>query len=571
MSQLLALVWLKWTLVRNSLRSRKAVAGRAAAVVGALAGLALSLLMAAGVGAGAYFVSAQAGRAGLGGRQLSAGFAVLFFVFTMMFLMWALMPLALGGGSRFEPSRMLLYPVSLRRLFAFDFLSDLTSLASVFVVPSLFAVGGGVGGGGGNLGAGLWVACVSAAFGLSLSKLLSVGVGALMRARRTRGETLVALLGSVLGLLGVAAGMAGGLLTQLVPLAERHPGLLEGARWTPPGAAADALARGLFAGDLSALALSTLTLAAYAAACVLLAYRVARGTALGGGGGRGAKRAAPGGAAAGTAGACAAGYAGWQLPLVSQQFSALFEKELRYAMRNAQLRVIALMAVALTMLLRMGPAGSGGRRVWAYVPHAEGAGAVFSVIYIFMLVAPVSTNLFGYDGAGLAALVLSPVSRRTVLLAKNAAVTLVALLLAAAGVSAGGLIVGDLSPRVALFAALSFVTTAALSLPFGNWMSLQFPKRMKFGKGMSRSGVAGLLLVPLFFLLLVPPAAAIAAAHFAGSGAVKYVILAAFALLSLGFYALVLPRQGRQLERRELDILEAVTGRAGGEDEQIIG
>ena len=72
-------------------------------------------------------------------------------------------------------------------------------------------------------------------------------------------------------------------------------------------------------------------------------------------------------------------------------------------------------------------------------------------------------------------------------------------------------------------------------------------------------------------LLLVPPAASIAAAHFSGSGVVKYVILAAFALLSVGLYALVLPRQGRQLERRELDILEAVTGRAGGEEEQIIG
>lgn len=567
MSQLFALIWLKWTLVRNSLRSRKALAGRVAAVLGVLAGLALSLVMAAGVAAGAYLVSSHAARVGVDARQLSAGFAVLLFLFTVMFLMWALMPLALGGGSRFEPSRMLLYPVSLRRLFAFDFLSDLTSLTPVFVVPSLCALCVGAGLGRGRLWAGLAVAFASVAFGLSLAKLLSVGVGALMQARRTRGETLVALLGASLGLLGVASGMTGGLAGKLMPLVERHPGLLRAARWTPPGAAADALARGVFAGDLSALGLSTLTLAAYAAACVLLAYRVARRTALGaGGGGRGKRRAAPGGSPT-----AAAGYAGWHLPFASQQFSALFEKELRYAVRNAQLRVIALMAVALTVLLRMGPVGSGGRRVWAYVPHAEGAGAVFSVIYIFMLVAPVSTNLFGYEGAGMRALVLAPVARRTVLLAKNAAVTLVALLLGASGVTAGGLILGDLSPPVLLFALLSFVTTAALSLPFGNWLSMRFPKRVEFGKRMSRSGLAGLLLVPLFLLLLVPPAAAIAAAHFSGSDAVKYVILAAFALVSAGLYALALPRQGRQLERRELEILEAVTGRSGGEEEQIIG
>jgi hypothetical protein len=565
MSQLFALVWLKWRLVRNSLRSRRAVAGRLAAVVGVLAGLGLSLAAAVGVGAGAYFLSAHAAeRGGLGAREMNAGFAVLLFVFTLVFLMWALMPLALGGGSRFEPSRMLLYPVSLGRLFAFDFLSDLTSLTSVFVLPSLIALCVGVGLGRGNLLAGLAVAFAAAAFGLSFSKLLSVGVGALMRARRTRGETALAVVGAVLGLTGVLMG-------QLMPYLQRHSDSLGATRWTPPGAAADALARGLFAGDSGALAVSTLTLAAYAAVCFLLAYRVARRTALGAGGGKAKRKAAPPAESARDAGR-AEGYAGWHLPFVSQEFSALFEKEVRYALRNAQLRVIAVMAVALTMVLRLGPAGAGSGRMWpGLTPYAEGAGAVFSVVYIFMLVAPVSTNLFGYDGSGMRALVLSPVSRRTMLLAKNAAVNLIALLLVAVGVGVGGFFLGDLTARVLLFALLSFVTTAALFAPFGNWLSLQFPKRVQFGKRMNRSGVAGLMLVPLFFLLLLPPAASVAAAHFAGSHVVKYVILAAFALLSVGSYALMLPRQGRTLERRELEILEAVTGRGGGEDEQIIG
>jgi hypothetical protein len=563
MAQLFALVWLKWALLRNSLRSRRAVAGRVAAAVGVLLGLALSLLIALGVGAGAYFLSAHAGRMESGpGRAATGAYVVLLFIFTVAFTTWALMPVALGGGSRFEPTRMLLYPVSLGKLFAFDFLSDLTSLTSLFIVPALLALGVGVGLGRGSLWAGLAVSGVAIAFGLSLSKLLSVGVGALMRARRTRGETVLALLGAALGMTGV-------LLGQLMPLLERYSAQLEFARWTPPGAAAYGLARGLFAGDRVALAVSLLTLAAYAAVCVLLAYRVARRTALGaGGGGRAKKKSTPRRAARGEA------YAGWQLPLASPQFSALFEKEVRYALRNAQLRVIALMAVGLTVVLRMGPTGMVGSRPgpWGTVtPYADGVGAVFSVVYIFMLVSPLSTNLFGYDGAGMRTLVLSPVSRRTVLLAKNAAVTLVALLLVALGVLIGGLILGDLTPRTLLFAALTFVTTAALFTLFGNWLSLQFPKRVQFGKRMNRSGVAGLLLVPLFFLLLVPPAASVAAGHFAASHAVKYVILAAFALVSVLFYALVLPLQGRRLERRELEVLEAVTGRDGGEDGQIIG
>src|SRR5215210_3640070 len=60
MAQLFALVWLKWTLLRNSLRSRKAVAGRVAAALGVVLGLTLSLAVALGVGAGAYFLSAEA-------------------------------------------------------------------------------------------------------------------------------------------------------------------------------------------------------------------------------------------------------------------------------------------------------------------------------------------------------------------------------------------------------------------------------------------------------------------------------------------------------------------------------
>lgn len=570
MSQLLALAWLKWALFKNSMRSKRAVAGSIASTLGMLIALSLSLLGAFGVGSGAYVLASHAAGAATA-HQLNVGFAVLLLLFTIAFVMWALMPIVTGGGSRFEPARMLLYPVSLGKLFAFDLLSDLTSLTAVFVVPSLVALCVGVGLARGSLAASLAVAFAAVAFGLSLSKLLSAGVGALVQSRRTRGETVVALLGAVLGLSGAAFGMTGGLMGRLLPLIESHPGFLKGARLTPPGAAADALARGLFAGDRVALGVSILTLAAYSAACLLLAYRIARRTALGAGGGGGrVKRAAK--VAGAVPGKVEGGYAGWRLPFTSPEFSALFEKEMRYAARNAQLRVIAVMAVALTMLLRIGPAGVSGRRLWGgLTPYAEGSGTIFGVLYIFMLVAPVSTNLFGYDGSGMRALVLSPVSRKAMLLAKNAAGALISLLLVVAGVTVGGLVIGDLSPGVTLFALLTFVTSAALFAPVGNWLSIQFPKRVQFGKRMNRSGVAGLLLVPVFVLLILPPAVSIAAAHFAQSHAVKYVILAAFAILSAGLYALLLPVQARTLERRELDILEAVTGRGGGGDEQITG
>jgi hypothetical protein len=573
-SQLRALVWLKWRLFVNSMRSRRAAVGRAASAAGTLAGLAFSLVFAASLGVGAYFLSAPPAEGFDPVREpaLRVGYVFLFFVFTMAFMSWALMPLAVGGGSRFEPARMLLYPVSLRKLFAFDLLSDLTSLVSVFAVPTILALGVGAGLARGMLWAGLLVSLAAAAFGLAASKLAAFAVGSLMRARRTRGEMLLALLGAALG-------MTGALMGQLLPLAERYAPYLEAARWTPPGAASYGLAKGLLPGGVVELSLSLATLGLYAAVCLLLAYRFARRSALGLGGGGGKRAAAVKVSSPADAGRsdtrddARRGYAGWRLPLSSPQLSAVFEKELRYAVRNAQLRVIALMAIGLTIVLRMMPAGGtrSGKGFADFTPYAEGAGAVFSVLYIFTLVSPLSTNLFGFDGAGMRALVLAPAPRRLVLFGKNLAVFAVTATLLFAGVLAGGLFFRDLKPGALLFVALASLTYAPLFALFGNWLSLRYPKRVEFGKRMSRSGVAGLLVLPFFVAMLLPPALSVAAAHYLESGAVRYVILGAFAAISLSLYAPLLGRQGRALERLELDILEAVTGRGGEEEERIMG
>ncbi|HLM55527.1 MAG TPA: hypothetical protein VK422_05320 [Pyrinomonadaceae bacterium] len=557
MAQFVALVWLKWRLFRNSLRSRRAVAGKVASAAGLLAGLALSLAVAAGLAAAGYFLATPRGGEDISPRE---GYVLLCFIITTVFMMWALTPVALGGGGRFEPSSMLMYPISLGKLFAFDLLSDLTSLTAVFAIPAVFAVGLGAGLATGHVAAALLVSAFGVAFGMAFSKLLAVGVGALMRTRRTRGETLLALLGAALG-------MTGALFGQLLPLAERYGQYFERARWTPPGAVAHALSYGLRP-EGGGYFVSLAVLAAYALASLVLAYRVARRTALGIGGGR-AKRPS---AVKEDEGSLVRRHAGWRLPFVSAESSAVVEKELRYASRNAQLRVIGIMAVGLTIVIRMAPFGGGGRAgLGTLTPYAEGAGAVFSVLYIFTLVSPLSTNLFGYDGAGFRALVLSPVPRGKILKGKNAAVTLISTALVAMGVVAGGVFFGDLTPPAVLFVVLSFCAYAPLFALFGNWLSMQFPKRVEFGKRMSRSGVAGFMFVPFFLLMMAPPAAAVFAGHAARSHAVKYAILAAFAAAACGLYLLMIDSQGRTLERRELEILDAVTGRGDDDGSRITG
>ncbi|HEY1404310.1 MAG TPA: hypothetical protein VGB05_09305, partial [Pyrinomonadaceae bacterium] len=151
-AQLGALVWLKWRLFVNAMRSKRGTANRAASLLGTLFALAFSSMLAAALGAGAYFVvrNRSGARASRFAPDITTGASVeslfvLFGMASMIYLVWATAPLSFGGGNQFDPGRLLLYPISLRKLFALDLLSELTSLASIFAAPAIFAVSLGAG------------------------------------------------------------------------------------------------------------------------------------------------------------------------------------------------------------------------------------------------------------------------------------------------------------------------------------------------------------------------------------------------------------------------------------------
>ena len=116
----------------------------------------------------------------------------------------------------------------------------------------------------------------------------------------------------------------------------------------------------------------------------------------------------------------------------------------------------------------------------------------------------------------------------------------------------------DMTPGSLLFLLLSFVIFAAISATIGNSLSIRFPKRMQYGKRANVSGVAGLFFIPMILLLIAPPVAATAVGYFTQSLLNEYLLLALFALLSVGLYSIMINFHGRLLARREIDILEAV-------------
>ena len=559
MSQLATLIWLKWTLFRNSMRKSKAVINRLASAVTILAALALSLLIALGLGVAAYALTAPgagidtraftASHRGAGDVVPSAEF-VFFSIFSVFYLLWATLPLSIGGGRQFDPGNLLLYPISLRKLFALDFLSEVVTLQSLFAIPAVMAVGVGVGLATGKMAAAILLALAASAFGLALSKWVSTSIGSLIRRKRTRGETLLALVGAVVGL-------GGALFGQLAPIIFRYADSIAALRWTPPGAVAFALTRGLHPGHMVEYILVLSLLGAYTVVLVLVTYWLTRRATLGGGSAKQKRQRAV---------APDQRYTGWNFPLTSPELSAMIEKELRYSMRNAQLRMMTLMPLILIVIRFINRRRFGVTRAGSdatgfpadFFNYGAGLMATTGILYVFLILAGLFCNQFAFDQAGMRTLILSPVDRKKVLLGKNISMSLLALVFCVGLLVINEIVFRDLSAGALLFTSLSFIAFASLISLIGNWFSVHFPKRMKFGKRLNVSGVVGLLLIPMIVLLALVPLAATAAGYVTQSVLVEYVTLAVLALLSFGFYLLLLPSQGEAVQKRELAIHEAV-------------
>jgi hypothetical protein len=550
MSQLLTLIWLKWRLLRNSLRSSKAVVNRVASILGMMIALFLALIVAVILGFAAYALS-QPDALGnefrrTATRDISASASAEFIFFSMfglIYLMWATVPLSIGGSKQFDAGKLLMYPITLRKLFAVDYLSELTTLHSVFAIPAVIAICVGVAFGTGHTTAAFLVAFPAILFGVALSKWLSTTIGSLLRRKRARGETIVALIGAVAGLSAAVVG-------QIAPILFKHAESFRSLRWTPPGAAAFLLVGP--SDDTAGYALAFVTLSAYGVALVIATYWIARRAALGMEGRRRQKAA--------VVTETTTGYSGWQLPLFSTELSAVVEKEVRYAMRNAQVRMMALMPLILLVVRVMNTKKWWGTATPSdgFLTYGSGLLATGGVLYVFLILAGLSCNHFAFEEGGMRTLILSPIDRRKVLLGKNIAITLLALIFATILLTLNTIVFRDLDAPKLLFIGLSFVSFAALSAMMGNWLSIRFPKRMRFGKRLNVSGVAGLLLIPMVIVLGAPPVLATLVGLFMSSLVYEYLALFVFAVLAVGFYFLMLNFQGRSLAKREIDILEAV-------------
>jgi hypothetical protein len=198
---------------------------------------------------------------------------------------------------------------------------------------------------------------------------------------------------------------------------------------------------------------------------------------------------------------------------------------------------LVLIAIRLMNHRRFDPEGIQGSAYAAdFFKYGEGLMATAGILYVFLILSGLFCNQFAFEHGGMRTLILSPIDRKNILLGKNLAISTVAV----------------------IFTVLSFLNFVPLMSVLGNWFSVRFPKRMKFGKRLNVSGVVGLLLIPMIIVLALVPLAAAAVGYLAQSLLIEYVTLAILAVLSAGFYLLAIRSQGDSLQQRELEILDAV-------------
>jgi hypothetical protein len=539
------------------MRSRKAKLNQVVSILGTMLSLGLALGIALGLGIAAYVITSKLGMEQLthvrAGRHPAAEIPpasfIMFMIFAFICLVWATLPLSLGGGGQFDPGRLLMYPISLRKLFAIDLISELTSLSSLFAVPAILAMGIGAGLGTGSMFKALLATGPVILFGIALAKWLATSIGSLVRRKRSRGETILALIGAL-------AGLSGAFMGQLAPIVVRHANSFRGLRWTPPGAAALAFSDGLNPGGTPVYLLSLAILVGYAAVLILATYWIAQRNALGRGEGK--RRKVP--VVQATTRAI---YTGWNIPFLPADLTALIEKEARYALRNAQLRMLALMPLILLGVRFINTRRSGRSEAFpsaaaGFLRYGDGLLATGGMLYVFLILAGLACNLFAYEQGGMRTYILSPVERRKILMGKNVVVTIIALIFGTVLMIANEILFRDFTPRTVLFVALSFVVFAALMALAGNSFSIRFPRRMTFGKRMNATGMAGLLLIPILLMMGVPSVVSVAVGFFTESLPLEYVTLAFFAAAAIALYFPAVRMQGRSLERREREILEVV-------------
>ena len=255
-----------------------------------------------------------------------------------------------------------------------------------------------------------------------------------------------------------------------------------------------------------------------------------------------------------------------RLPGLTDEVSALTLATFRSLLRSPELKMAFIMPIVVSVILlstRLSIAKTPSAGKWSVLFATAAVGLAA------LSLAPTMGNVFGLDRNGFRALVLLPTRRHHVLLAKNLAffplmaivsLILLGLVTFAAGLSFNALIMGLIQAPTAYLLLSLFCNCSAILAPYrmaAGTLQAKKPKAVVFV-----AAFLNLLVMPLVSpVLFVPPGLQVLSAYLGWSPWLPVGPLAAAVMLLLvaWVYWLLLPAQGRLLQRREQAILLEVT------------
>ncbi len=454
------IIELRWWLLRNSIRTARGQLELLGQTVAGVMGAMVTVAIGAGLGAIAYALAQP---------KSKVGPAVVLWV---VFALWQFGPILLAAsGTRFDFRGLLHFPLRFRSFWL------LSVVYGVFDPTAL--------------GAFLWLGCIAvgilaarpdvwlglllvlvlfAVMNVLLSRAVFSWLERLLATRRARELAGVLALLAIFSVQFVGPALAERYASGMKPLAVW---LLPLVNLLPPGLAGHGV-EGALRGEWADVGASAAGLIAYALGFGLLFTLRLRAQY------RGEELSEAIAPAVGPRTAAVA-QPGWALPGLPDAVSAVFEKELRYAMRsgpmllNLAIPVLIVLFVAVTLTSpRLGRDAGFFLRLGDFL-------FPIAVLYSFLVLSNYIYNVMAYDAQGAQLWFTAPVSIQDVLKAKNLAhATLVGVEAALAGLVVT-LLKGPppLMVVLATLAGLAFVLLANYTL--GNLLSLYFPKRWQFG------------------------------------------------------------------------------------------
>jgi ABC-2 type transport system permease protein len=478
---------LRWMLFKNSLRSIK---GRLEAVSTGILWLMMTGIVLGGAiffGIATYFLVSE------------GHWSRLAFLTWIVFVFWQLYPIfAATVGAQFDFANLLRFPLRFRSFLILSLIYGLFDPGAVASCVWLFCMWIGLGiARPAMLGWAFLILLVFAAMNLFFARMLLAWIDKWLARRRSReilGFIFILMI-ICIQFLGPAMEHfhnhhAGGWLLALLPVANA----------LPPGLAGRALQSGL-ASNFALGGRSLLFLAVYAAVFFRLLHirlvaqyhgeNLSETSVL-------ARRASPVRKAPSPSPSAASVRASaWEIPGLSHPVAAIFEKEIRYAMRSGIMLLNLFVPIFLILILAFAPHRTHNGN--DFLRHAPQMIFPIAIAYTLLLQTNWVFNCFAFEGTGIQFLFLAPVRFRDIMMGKNLFLSLFSLIEALLVWVAVSIAFAP-PPLVivaASFAGLLYATIANCAI--GNILSVCYPRRLEFG-AFRQKKQAG---VTVFFSLIV--------------------------------------------------------------------